>query len=294
MLLTLLNILVPVFAIAGLGYLFARRQSSAPNMDFINRVNVNLFCPALIFSALAANPVDVSSAWVLVVAGVGIVVVPGLLLALVRPAGISQPAFLMTGMFRNTGNMGIPLMLLAFGREQLGDIIVLFVLANTLHFSLGLFLLSREQGYWRWLRNPNVWAAILGIGLAPIHAQIPAFVDSTLDMLGQVAIPLMLFSLGVRLAHGRITQWGMALKINALYLSVGALSVLLVVWWLPLTQEWIRLLVVTACLPPAVLNYLLSEQYQKSPAAVANVVLVGNLLSVITMPIVMGLTLAWL
>ena len=61
MLLTLLNIIIPVFAVTGLGYLFARKRSKTPEMDFINSVNVHLFCPALIFSALLANPVDLGS-----------------------------------------------------------------------------------------------------------------------------------------------------------------------------------------------------------------------------------------
>lgn len=207
MLLTLLNIIIPVFAVTGLGYLFARKRSKAPEMDFINSVNVHLFCPMLIFSALLANPVDLGSDWALGVAGVAIILLPGLLLWFVRPAAVNSSAFLMTGMFRNTGNMGIPLLMLAYGKEALGDIIVLFVISNTLHFSVGIWLISRSRGAWGWLRNPNVWAAVLGITLAPVREQIPLFIQTTVDMLGQVSIPLMLFSLGVRMASGRISQW---------------------------------------------------------------------------------------
>lgn len=293
MLVTLLNIIVPVFAVTGLGYLFARKRKQAPDMEFINSVNVHLFCPALIFSALLANPVSLAEHWALVVAGMAIIILPGALLFALKPKGMARPAFLMTGMFRNTGNMGIPLMMLAYGKDVLGDIIVLFVLSNTLHFSLGIWLISRQGGAWSWLRNPNVWAAVLGIACAPWREQIPLFVQTSVEMLGQVSIPLMLFSLGVRMASGRISQLGLALRINLLYLLAGLVSVALVIAVLPLSPIWIKMLVLSAALPPAVLNYLLSEQYRADTDTVASVVLLGNLLSVIVMPVVIALTLAW-
>lgn len=291
MLLTLLDIVIPVLAISALGFIFGKRQKRAPDMDFINYANVHIFCPALIFSALIAHPLSVGTAWPLIIAGVLIILVPGLMLAFIRPQGVSRAAFLVTGMFRNTGNTGIPLMMLAYGRDLLGDIVLLFVLSNSLHFSLGLFLLSGRGSRWLWLRNPNVWAAILGISLAPWRAHIPAFMETSIDMVGQITIPLMLFSLGVRLSQDRITHLGLALRINGLYLLTGLVSLPLIVWALPLTPEWTRMIVLSGLLPPAVLNYLLCEQYKVDPAIVASVVLLGNVLSIATIPLVIGFTL---
>ena len=182
-------------------------------------------------------------------------------------------------------------MLLAYGNDLLGVFVLLFVLSNLLHFSIGLFLLSGRDARWQWLRNPNVWAAVLGVLLASWQAQIPKFVHVTAELLGQVAIPMMLFSLGVRLAHGRIAQMGLALRVNLIYLLVGGASAALVIWTLPLTAEWQRLLVLSALLPPAVLNYLLCEHYAVEPNKVASIVLLGNLLSIVTIPIVIAFTL---
>src|SRR5690606_19364251 len=169
-----------------------------------------------------------------------------------------------------------------------------FVLSNLLHFSLGLFVLSRSSSRWMWARNPNVWAAVLGLVLAPYHQHFPAFVLTLVEMLGQVTIPLMLFSLGVRLSQDRIESVGLALRINLLYLLAGLLTLPLVLWLLPLTPEWARLVVLSAMLPPAVLNYLLCEQYRADPQAVAGVVLLGHLLSLVTIPLVVWATLVWL
>ena len=85
----------------------------------------------------------------------------------------------------------------------------------------------------------------------------------------------------------------MALRINLLYLVAGLLSVTLIVLVLPLSPLWVKMLVVSAALPPAVLNYLLSEQYQADTDTVASVVLLGNLLAVLVMPPVIALTLTW-
>src|SRR5690625_2996206 len=294
MLFTLINIVTPVFLIAVLGYVFARRQTETPDMTFINHVNIHVFCPALIFSALLSHPITLGSAWPLLIAGVLVIVLPGVVLYFFRPQGIKHSAFIVSGMFRNTGNIGIPLMLLAYGREQLGDIILLFVLSNSLHFSLGLFVLSGKGNRWLWLRNPNVWMAVLGISLAPYQEHIPAFATTSIAMLGQITIPLMLFSLGVRLAHDKIEQVGMALRVNLLYLLVGALSLPIILWLLPLSADAQRLIVLSAMLPPAVLNFLLSEHYKVSPQTVASIVLLGNVLSVATVPIVIWFTLSYI
>ncbi|MGB3836614.1 AEC family transporter [Castellaniella sp.] len=294
MFLTLLNIVLPVFAVTAVGYVFGRRQTRAPDMTFVNYANVMVFCPSLVFSALLDNPVNLLQGWPLVAAGILIILVPGILLALVPQAGVSRAAFLVPGMFRNTGNIGIPLMMLAYGRDLLGDIVVLFVLSNLLHFSLGLFLLSRGSNRWLWLKNPNVWAAFFGVLLAPYRQWIPSFVMTTVELIGQIAIPLMLFGLGVRLAQERIDQLGLALRINLLYLLAGALTLPLVLWLLPLTPEWSRMVALSVMLPPAVLNYLLCEQYRVQPRTVASVVLLGNLISVATIPLMVWATLIWL
>ncbi len=292
---TLLNIVLPVIAMAGIGFLFGRKQDREPDMSFMNHANVTVFCPALVLSVMIEYPVDLIQSWPLAVAGVLIIVVPGVLLGLLSPfSKLPRAALTVPGMFRNTGNVGIPLMMLAYGKSQLGAIIVLFVLSNVLQFSLGLFLLSRRSSRWLWLRNPNVWAAVLGLLIAPYRDYLPPFVRTTAELAGQVAIPLMLFSLGVRMSRDRIARIGLALRINLLYLLVAAVSLAPVLWLLPLTPEWARLIVLSAMLPPAVLNYLLCEQYNVEPQTVASVVLLGNLMAALTIPLVVWVTLTWI
>ncbi|GAA3530720.1 AEC family transporter [Zobellella aerophila] len=293
MLLTLLNIVVPVFAVVVVGFVFGRRQAHA-DMGFVNLANVAVFCPALVFSALLKNPVTLAGSWPLMVAGLLIILLPGLLLTLFSFEGLERRTQVLAGMFRNTGNIGIPLMMLAYGAEQLGAIVILFVLSNLVHFSLGLFILSREAGHWQWLKNPTIWAAALGMGLADHPSLLPGFITTSAELLGQMAVPLMLFALGVRLSEGEMGNLGLAFRVNISYLLVGAASLLLVAWLLPLTDDWLRLLALSVMLPPAVLNYLLCEQFRCQPDKMASIVLLGNAMSVFTIPLVVYLTLTFI
>lgn len=290
---TLLNIVIPVFAVVAVGFMFGRRQRGA-DMSFVNLANVTVFCPALVFSALVKYPVELVSSWPLILTAVLVILLPGFVLYSLRIKGLERRTVALGGMFRNTGNIGIPLMMLAYGEDQLGAIIILFVLSNIIHFSLGLFLLSHSAGRWQWLKNPLVWAAIAGMVLANQQSVMPEFVYTSAELLGQISVPLMLFALGVRLSQGAVDNIGLALRINVLYLLVGAVSLLVVAWWLPLSQQWLQLLALSVMLPPAVLNYLLCEQYQCQPDKMASIVLVGNLLSIIIIPIVIYLTLTFI
>ncbi|MBU3825156.1 MAG: AEC family transporter, partial [Candidatus Oceanisphaera merdipullorum] len=276
------------------GVVIGRRHSANTDMSFVNLANVQVFCPALVFSALIEHPVALGDSWLLIVAGLLLIVVPGGVLYGLKFKGLERRTLAMGGMFRNTGNIGIPLMMLAYGKEQMGAIIILFVLSNLVHFSLGLFMLSHAAGRWQWLKNPLVWAALLGLVLSDHQAVLPDFLITSSHLLGQISVPLMLFALGVRLSQGEISELGLALRVNLTYLVVGALSFLAVATWLPLSRDWLQLLALSVMLPPAVLNYLLCEQYHCQPNKMASIVLLGNLMSVISIPVVIYLTLTFL
>ena len=136
------------------------------------------------------------------------ILLPGLLLSLLRLRSISRPALILPAMFRNTGNLGIPLMVLAFGEQQLGAIIILFVLSNLLHFSVGMFILSANTSRWLWLRSPVLWAALAGLLVANLHIPLPEYLVTSASLLGQISVPLMLFALGIRLMEGSWIIWG--------------------------------------------------------------------------------------
>ena len=277
------EIVFPIFAIVLLGYLYARRHG--PDMASANRLNLDIFTPALIFSVLSGEGfelgryAELAGAALLVVLGSGVVAWP-----FARLLGYQSKMFLPPMMFNNSGNMGLPLALFAFGEHALPAAMILFLVENTLHFTVGNAMLTGHLNPLKLLRMPMLLATLAGIVVAVWQLRIPAPLHEAIDLLGQIAIPLMLFALGVRMTGVDLSDW----RIGMAGALLCPLSGLLVAWLvtrsiaLPGIQS--EQLLVFAVLPPAVLNFMLAERYQIEPRKVASIVLLGNAASLLVLP----------
>ena len=126
MILKILSIIFPVFAIAGVGYLYGRYKR--PNMALVNQLNMDLFVPALVLSALASKSFDLSLYRDLALGGVAVILGSGLLAwPFVRLLKVEFKTFVPPMMFNNSGNMGLPLALLAFGQVAVPAAVVLSI-----------------------------------------------------------------------------------------------------------------------------------------------------------------------
>lgn len=287
----ILSTLLPVFLIAGCGALYGRFRS--PDIRVLNTLNMELFVPLLVFAVLADQKAPLQDYADLALAGTVIVLGSGLLLwPLTRVLKLDLRTFLPPMMFNNTGNMGIPLMVLAFGEKALPAAVVLFVVEMLLHFSVGLYVLNPKVPLWRLLRVPVVIASIAGLSVNLGGVPLPGWLLTSCDMLGQVSVPLMLFALGVRLLDVDFSAWRLGLLGAIACPASGLLLAWPMIHLLDLQGVQLATLWVFAALPPAVLNYILAEQFQQEPHKVAAMVLIGNLGSVAVMPIVLGLLFA--
>ena len=290
MVLRILEILFPVLSIIAIGTLYGRFRR--PDMLAANQLNMDLFVPALVFAALASKDFHVMAYLPLAAAATAVVLGSGLLAWLVaRLLGLDWRTFVPPMMFNNTGNMGIPVMVLAFGSQWLPGAVIVFLVEMVLHFSLGLWMLDHKTKLLGLFKQPVIMATILGLVVSLGQIALPAPLQIALKMLGDISIPLMLFALGVRMAGISFADW----KIGVIGGILCPLSGAVVAWlWLqafPLPPMQEALLWVFAVLPPAVLNYLVAERYQQEPARVASIVLIGNSLSVFSLAIVLYLVL---
>ena len=284
----ILSTLLPVFLIAGCGALYGRFRT--PDIRGLNVLNMELFVPMLIFAVLADQQAPLQDyaglalAATVVVLGSGIVLYP-----LTRLLNLNPKTFLPPMMFNNSGNMGLPLLVLAFGEAALPAAIVLFIVEMLLHFSVGLYMLDPHTSILQRLRLPIVFASIAGLTVNLGGIPLPDWLLQAMNMLGEVSIPLMLFTLGVRMLDIDFSDW----KLGMLGAIACPVSGLLLAWpmilLLDLPDFQIAALWVFAALPPAVLNYMVAEQYQQEPHKVASLVLLSNLGSLVVMPIVLGL-----
>lgn len=280
----ILSIIIPVFSIVLIGYNYSRRYKI--DMAASNRINIDVFVPMLIFDIMSTGNFAFGDYSTLAFAGLLVVLGSGLLAwPVAQLFGYRWKTFLPPMMFNNSGNMGLPIILLAFGKQALPAAIVLFVLENFLHFSLGQQMIKQRWSLWFLLKNPMVLATIAGIGVSELGIVLPESIQLPIHMLGQVSIPLMLFSLGVRLTDLNLRDWPIGLTGAIVCPLSGLIIALLIIPWLNLPQEQLPIFLIFSVLPPAVLNFLVAEQYDQDPHLVASIVLIGNLGALITLPL---------
>jgi len=285
----LLGIILPVFSIIVLGYAYARRVK--PDMSMVNRLSMNVLAPALVFSALASKDFDVAANKMLMLGSVGIVLGSGLIAwPFAKLLHTDLRTFVPPMMFNNCGNMGLPLAVLAYGTAGFAPMVALFTISNLLHFTLGAWIVDHHARFGSLLRNPMVIATILGFAFALVHPPLPEWLAVAIKLVGDALIPLMLISLGVRLYEVRWDDWHLGLIGGLVCPLTGIAFAALLAPVLGLDAMQQGLLILFGCLPPAVLNFMVAEQFRQEPAKVASIVLIGNVLSVVFVPL--GLTLA--
>ena len=284
-------IIFPVFSIVAVGYLYARYRGPT-DMSSGNRLNMEIFIPALIFDALSTSEYALSDYLLLTLGGVVVVLGSGLVAwPVARLLGYQWKTFVPPMMFNNSGNMGLPLIILTFGNAALPAAILLFAVENTLHFLLGQQMITQRWSPRTVVQNPMILATVLGIGVAVSGVVIPEFLRVPIHMLGQVSIPLLLFSLGVRMISIDLKDWRIGSVAAIVCPLSGLLMALLFIQAFPLPAEQASILLLFSALPPAVLNFLVAERFNQEPQKVASIVLIANFASVLVIPAVLWVIL---
>lgn len=290
MLIRIVSILFPLFAITALGYFVGRRMK--PDLSHANKLNMDVFVPALVFGALVSKDFRLGEYLPLLFATVVIIVgsgVAGWLVA--RASGIATKTLVPPMMFNNCGNLGLPLAVLAFGESALAPAVVMFVVSNVIHFSYGAWLLDHHTKLTTVWRSPSILATIAGLAVGFLGIEVWSPLLMSIKMVGDISIPLMLFALGVRLADSRISAVGFGVFGAVLRPVVGMALAWVLLQTLDLPPREQALVLVFGALPPAVLNYMFAERYNQEPDKVASMVLIGNLAAVVFLPLALALVL---
>ena len=283
------QVIVPVFLIVAIGYGYARRVR--PDMAGFNRIVLDVLSPLIVYTALAGKQFRWQEHLGLFIAGALLILFTGLVAwGVARMAHTSPRTLVPVVMFTNCGNMGLPLALLAFGAEGFGAAVALFSISNVIHFSLGSRITSAQASTRELLLSPLMIASALGFASAVSGVRPPDMLFTGLRMLGEAMLPLMLFALGVRLTQLRRRDVPRGLLGAFARPLVGLAVALPLAWVLGLEGMARAQLILFASLPPAVMQFLLAERYGQEPERVAAMILLGNALAVLFVPL--GLALA--
>ena len=286
--LTVLEIAAPVFLLAAIGFAWVKLGIEY-RIRFVTQLAMTLAMPCLIFTALMET--EIAPATISAVSLAAIAAYLGVTAAMwivTRIARLEMRTYLAPLIFGNTGNLGLPLALFAFGDEGLGLAVVIFAIMAVYSFTAGIWMVSGGGNPVAVLREPVVIATLLGGLFLWRDWTTPAFLTNGLALLGQMAIPLMLITLGVavaRLTPGRLGRAAVLSLLKAT-LCVGiAVAAGLAFGLGPVP---LAVLVLQVSTPVAVTSYLLAEKYEADADAVAGLVVASTLLSVIYLPVVLA------
>jgi predicted permease len=280
----------PVFFIIGLGWLFARFKQI--NLGEVSEIILFITTPCLVFSSLIKSQIVMADFLTIALSVLGITsgtaLATGIFLRLSHQEcrGLYLPV-----MFMNAGNMALPLALLAFGQEGLTRAILFYVTSAFLNYSLGVMIVSHEGHLSEVFRIPLIYAAIVGILLGVLRVPVNPTLVKPFEVLGGAAIPLMLLSLGYRLHRTRIHSLPFAFAGAFLRIGLGFLLALLIVSLFHIQGTTRSIILLSASMPSAIVNFILAQRYERNADAVASVILVSTLLSLFTTPLVLAFSI---
>ena len=286
--LTVLNITAPVFLLAAIGFAWVKLGFEY-RVAFVTRLAMTLSVPCLIFVALMRTEIAPEALAALSMASLAAyVLVMAACFALVRLARLDVQTYLAPLAFGNTGNLGLPLALFAFGEVGLGYAVVVFAVMAILSFTIGIWIVAGGGSLKRVVQEPLVGATLLGALFLWQGWETPVFLTNTLDLIGQMAIPMMLITLGVAVA--RLETRAMT---QAVWLSAAKLVICLAAGWacavfFGLDPVAGAVLIVQIATPVAVTSYLLAEKYGADAQPVAGLVVASTLLSVLALPLILA------
>ncbi|WP_277053128.1 AEC family transporter [Zestomonas thermotolerans] len=288
MLAELFAVMAPVLVAAGIGYGWVRSGQVYPTA-FITQLVLYVGTPSLVLSTLSQTHIDhqafgqIALAGALVTLAMGAV---GLLFSRLfrQDWKVLVPAYL----FPNSGNMGLPMSLYAFGEQGLALAVAFFLVLSVGHFSLGLVLSGAERSPRKLLTHPILISLALALPLVYFDLQLPRWLSNTIGLLGGMTIPLMLITLGVSLASIRVQYIGHGLLLGALRILLGAALGWGIGAALGLGPLALGVLVLQSAMPVAVFNYLFAVRAGRSPEQVASLVLCSTLLAFLFLPMLLA------
>ncbi|WP_461516590.1 AEC family transporter [Porticoccus sp.] len=296
MLLELWNVMAPVLIAIAIGFCWGR--SRVPYAaEFVTRAVMNVGAPCLVVSAI--SQAEISGEGFAQVALAATVVLSGTALLgtlVIRLVGGDIRVLLSPVVFPNTGNMGLPLCLFAFGEEGLALAVAFFMVQMTTLMIFGVALMSRTGSGLAatlkdLLRQPLIHAIVIALLLLVGDVQLPVWVDSTLELLGAFTIPLMLLTLGVSLSSLSTVGWWHSLGFSVLRIGGGLAFAWLAVSWMGMTGIARNVVLLQAIMPAAVFNYLLALKYDRDPGAVAGIVVTSTVMALVAVPILLAILL---
>jgi hypothetical protein len=263
-------------------------------MPFVTRIIMYVAGPCLVFSSLSQLKLPLTRFWEMV--GAIIVVTLGVAAAsavLIKILRLPLRSFVPALTLGNTGNLGLPLCLFAFGEEGLGLAVAIYVTNSLLQFTF-VPLLHTRVSVWRTLvSTPILYGAVAGLGVLVADVHVPEWLATTVAAIGDLLIPLMLMALGNTIGGLKAHNLPRALGLGTARLVISFSVAVGVSFALGLSGVAQGVLVLQGAMPAAVFSYLFAARYERDADDIAGIVLTSTLLGALTLPFLVSYAL-WL
>ena len=289
---TVLEVVTPVFLLAAIGYFWVKLGFEY-RVEFVTRLAMTLAVPALVFTSLTQNTINPKFLTeMIIVVCMAYAVVSVLALIFTFIFKLDLRTFLMPLISGNTGNLGLPLCFLAFGKDGLGYAVIVFAFTSIVAFTFGLWVVSGTRSFKQPLKEPLVPATILGLLFMFYGWETPKILTNSLNLISQMAIPLMLITLGVAVARLKTQLAFKTLGISISKIMIGTIAGITVGYQFSIPYEAFAVLIIQMSMPVAVTSYLLAEKYGANSEAVAGLVVISTFLTTFTTPVVLSVLLS--
>jgi len=287
----LASIVAPIYLVVALGFGWARGGRRF-DTELVTELIMKIGAPCLVFASLAELEADATGE-LLAMAGATVAAIASFAAVgstLLRAAGLPIHTFLSPITFVNSGNIGLPVCLFAFGEEGLALAVVFFAVTSLAHFTVGQWLWVGRASGTALAREPLSWACGAAVAVLAAGVPVPDWLERTTSLLGGMTIPLMQFSLGVSLARLEVAGLGRSAALALLRVVLGVSVGVGLAAAFGFQGVARGVLVLDCAMPAAVINYMMAERHRRSPEEVASLVVLSTLLAFVTLP----LLLAWL
>jgi len=293
--LKLFEVLFPVFFIIGIGFFLGKKN---PNFDtsFITTYSANFGTPALVIFALTAGGVTFQIFAEFFVYAIVLLTSFGLVglifLLLMKKDYIRElPTFILP----NTGNMGIPICLFAYGELGMGIAAAISSLVVMLHFTLNIFLAKRAFDFQTIFKSPAFYAIIITVLFLYFELPFPQFVMNTVMLLAYGMIVMILMSLGVALTQMKVFSFRDAIITSTGRVIIGPLIGFMLIKIFNLSGVSAGVVLIQSAMPSAILCYLVASMYSPKEIVdnISSTIVVSTLMSLITIPIALFFALKY-
>ena len=291
----LFEVLFPVFFIVGIGYYLGKKD---PNFDttFITNYSANFGAPALFIFAITSSGVtyDLFSEY-FIYSTIALIcfALTGIIFLFFMKKDISRelPPFFLP----NTGNMGIPICLFAYGSLGMGVAAAISSLVVLLHFTANIFLASKKFDVKIILKSPSSYAVIVAVLFLYYDLEMPKLVLNTVMLLGYAMIVLILMSLGISLTQMKVFSIKSSIISSIGRVIFGPIIGFILIKIFNLSGFAAGVLLIQSSMPSAILTYLIASMYspKKIVDNISSMIVVSTLMSLITIPIIVFIALKY-